>query len=620
MLRNGNFTEGWETLPPLREAGNLKNQRPNHWQLTWLNVGDPLYADPNSRVTGIPECVHKLSTQLPADEQPGGARALILAGKTTYKIFSSGAVFGAALAQTVTGLRPGSRAVLTVPIQAHLHGETDDYGAESGVWVNGEGSWVNGRVMCDRQWYRHTVEFIVPGNGTADIVIRVKSKWPKPKDFFMDAVSLEAEMAETETTNSEPDPEPELTREADDLANSSDEKKVKYVTAEAGLWLRSGPSTEDDTLVRMMPGTAVEVLEEKVDSEGNWDFVRLGEMTGYAYRAYLATGQTETPRKPDNVKLGRTPTTTRLASGMNINPDAPHSNPLHEGVLRGFDWVRFPFKAADKHRSVTAAFSEYDPIIQGYASQGVGSLVVLNQQTVAGNEAPWPQKNWAGLVHQYAAKFAAAAGEIATHYAHLGDKVAYQIWNEGDNPETPWVSVHVPPEHFAVILSRAAQAIRAASPASPIVFGGLSTGPDQAAAYVRACQQALGGQLPVDAIGLHPYGRWPVARPFPDWTFGRLDDAFAVFKRTIPDKPLWITEIGIPGHANPIGEQHYPTIANYMREVYTTIASNHADHVSVVFWFAWSDNMENAGIVTADGNRKAHIFNAFTAVRDRQII
>ena len=593
----------------------MKNQRPNHWQLEWLDKGEHLYADAYSRVTGIPECVHKLSKQLPADEQLGGAKALILAGDTTYKVFSASAVFGATLSQTVTGLRAGSRAVLTVPIQAHLRGDTDEYGAESGVWVNGEGRWANGRLMGDRQWYRHEVEFTVPENGVADIVIRVKSKWPLAKDFFIDDVTL---MAEIETVNSEP--EPESIREADDSTNSSGETKVKYVTAEAGLWLRNGPSTGNATLQRMMPGTAVTILEEKVDFEGKWDFVRHGELTGYAYREYLATRKVDIPRTHDAARLDTSSTTARLSAGMNINPDAAHSSPLQEGLLRGFNWVRFPYKAADKHRTVAAGFSEYDPIIQGYANQGVGSLVVLNQQTVAGSDAPWPQNNWAGMVHQYADKFAKAAGEIAAHYAHLGEKVAYQIWNEGDNPATPWVSVHVPPEHFAVILSRAAQAIRAAAPGSLIVFGGLSTGPDQAAAYVRACQQELGGSLPVDAIGLHPYGRWATQRPFPDWSFGRLDDAFAILKRAVPDIPVWITEIGIPGHANPIGEQHYPTIANYMRDIYTTVANQHANQVPVIIWFAWSDNMENAGIVTANGQPKAHIFDAFAAVRDRQII
>jgi hypothetical protein len=206
MLRNGNFMEGWETLDPLPEANFLRNQRPRGWQMVWLAPGTPLYDDPNSQATGIPECVHKLSTQLPPHEQLGETNALILDGDTTYKIFSANASFGATLSQTVTGLQPGSQATLTVPIQVHLHGETDAHGAESGVWVNGEGGWVNGGTMGDRKWHKHVVRFDVPPSGTAEIVIRVKSKWAKPKDFFFDGIKLTAEIVDKPPPDDPPPP------------------------------------------------------------------------------------------------------------------------------------------------------------------------------------------------------------------------------------------------------------------------------------------------------------------------------------------------------------------------------------------------------------------------------
>lgn len=192
MLQNGTFSEPWRTLEA--DVGWLHNQEPAGWQLSLLRPGETLYDDPNSAVTGIPECVHKLSNQLPAHEQIGGSNALILRGSAVYKIFNSGAVFGASLTQTVTGLVPGSTGKLIVPIQVHLHGESDAYGAESGVWVNDEGGWAHGFKMGDRRWYRHKVEFVVPPDGTATVVIRVKSKWPRPKDFFIDDVVLKAEV------------------------------------------------------------------------------------------------------------------------------------------------------------------------------------------------------------------------------------------------------------------------------------------------------------------------------------------------------------------------------------------------------------------------------------------
>lgn len=311
---------------------------------------------------------------------------------------------------------------------------------------------------------------------------------------------------------------------------------------------------------------------------------------------------------------GGLPKSTKVAAGMNINPDDSVSNPLNSDVLKGLAWVRFPFKAADKSRSVADSFGEYDPLINGYASKGVGSLIILNQQTVAGNDAPWRGSgDWNG----YASKLAAAAQEIASHYAHLGDKVAYEIWNEGDNPATPWVSVFVPPAQFATVLQRSAAAIRAVSPQSKIIFGGLSTGPVQAADYVRQCRAALNGQLPVDGIGIHPYGRWPVVQPFAGWGFGRLDEQFNVFQTMLPDFPLWITEIGIPGGANPLGTEHYPAVARYLKDTFDLASEKFSGRVPVIIWFAWSDNMENAGIVKSDGSPKAGIFDTFKAIRDR---
>lgn len=190
MLQNGSFEEGWTDLPPV--SGNLINQQPQGWTLRWIEPGESLFGA-NDQAGGIPECVHKLAHQLPPNEQPGGPDALILDGSATYKIFHSGAAFGAELTQTVSGLTPGSQATLTVPILAVLYGETDPFGAESGVWVNGEGAWVHSGTMGNRNWFEHEVTFTVPDDGQVEIAIRVKSKWPRPKDFFLDHIRLEAE-------------------------------------------------------------------------------------------------------------------------------------------------------------------------------------------------------------------------------------------------------------------------------------------------------------------------------------------------------------------------------------------------------------------------------------------
>jgi len=242
MLQNGAFSDGWETLPAITDANFLKNQRPHGWQLSWVAIGESLYDDPNSKSGGIPECVHKLNEQLPENERRDGRNALILAGNAVYKTFSANAPFGTTLSQTVTGLEPHSTATLTVPIQVHLHGETDAYGAESGVWVNDIGGWVNGFDMGDRQWYEHKITFTVPANGEAEIVIRVKSKWPKGKDFFFDKVTLEAETAVIDDGNVE--------------------TKTVFLRLPPGVQIKQGVSNQANVVeVNAGPGVEIEVVQ-----------------------------------------------------------------------------------------------------------------------------------------------------------------------------------------------------------------------------------------------------------------------------------------------------------------------------------------------------------------------
>lgn len=188
ILVNGSFEEGWLTLPPV---GNVSNQQPNGWELTWVEIGQPLFDSPEI-AHGVCECLHKLVEQLPPHEQPGGTDPLILDGTTTYKVFHGGTSFGSTLAQTITGVPAGTVWQLRVPVRAHHHGGFELSDVETGVWVNDVGSWVSGAVMGDRTWYTHELTFTTPEDGEIEIVIRFKSRiqW-RAKDFFIDDVQLE---------------------------------------------------------------------------------------------------------------------------------------------------------------------------------------------------------------------------------------------------------------------------------------------------------------------------------------------------------------------------------------------------------------------------------------------
>ena len=52
--------------------------------------------------------------------------------------------------------------------------------------------WATARDMGDRQWYTHMIEFQLDEETEIEVLLRVKSIYLSPKDFFIDAVTLEA--------------------------------------------------------------------------------------------------------------------------------------------------------------------------------------------------------------------------------------------------------------------------------------------------------------------------------------------------------------------------------------------------------------------------------------------
>ena len=401
-------------------------------------------------------------------------------------------------------------------------------------------------------------------------------------------------------------------------------RDIGFVTAPAGLNLRSEPNTagQEETIIDLLPlGTRVDILN-RLDG---WYQVKAGNKTGYVSADYISVGDPA----PQPV-LGTPPATANSSfqPGMNINIG------VHEADvdrLRGLSWVRFVLIAADEGRSIDEAFSErYRTLIEQYAAAGIKSLIILNHQTEHGpaasaGHAPWTmpgggrEEDWSA----YAEHFGRAARRAAELCAPFGDDVAFQIWNEQDsgwssdkgnpNPSARGLL----PGHFALILGAASRSIREAAPQATIVAGGLKTGPANGRDYLKKTSEHLDSRLPVDAIAYHPYGRYVHTDPFYSRQFGTLPDALAIFKRSFPALPLWITEIGVPGHQNVIGPEYYANIALYMSEFVTEIANNHADQVPVLIWFAWTDRMENAGVLTAEGHEKDNIFPAFLAMKAR---
>jgi len=289
--------------------------------------------------------------------------------------------------------------------------------------------------------------------------------------------------------------------------------------------------------------------------------------------------------------------------GINIDPNNPTANPPPE-ELRGVGWVRFVLHIDSRREPPERAFAFYDPIIRAYSQSGTRILLILLQDTFLGN-LPWVNGDWA----RYARDFAVRAGQIAARYR--GQVAAYQIWNEGDVEGAP-TSHYIKPEDYATLLASASRAIYQADPAALIISGGLASGAASGIAYLRAVRRALDGNLPVDGIAVHPYGHvppFPNAAPFPNYT-GSLDALMRQFTDAFPDKPIWITEIGV-ARVDVTNQSYWSRIANYMDKTVDFLRDTYMHALGAVIWFAWSDTMDEAGIVNARGEPKNPIFSTF---------
>ncbi|MEQ8676715.1 MAG: SH3 domain-containing protein [Aggregatilineales bacterium] len=291
--------------------------------------------------------------------------------------------------------------------------------------------------------------------------------------------------------------------------------------------------------------------------------------------------------------------------GMNLNPRHPVGRPADINALRGVKWARIVFSAAASRETIQQAFNVYDHQVNQYKSIGMNTLMVLNQETFWGH-GPWDHGNW----ERYAREFAAAIKLIVERYRGKG--VAYQIWNEGDIQGHS--SIFVPAAEFAKVLRDAYAIIKATDPGAIVVHGGLAAGAGDAVKYIADIRAALGGKLPVDAIGIHPYGQWtPNFGGTPNWGgwHGKLQDYMWHINRGMPrNVPLWITEIGISENVV-FPSSQYPMVVKYLDGLNQFLRSNYSSRVPVMIWFAWSDIMRQAGICDYGNNPKRAVYDKF---------
>ena len=156
----------------------------------------------------------------------------------------------------------------------------------------------------------------------------------------------------------------------------------------------------------------------------------------------------------------------------------------------------------------------------------------------------------------------------------------------------------MPPATFAPLLSATSVAIKTADPAATVVFGGLASG--NPTGYLRAVANTL-GRLPVDGIGVHPYGKAPSG-----------DNGMIPYLQTIsaafPTLPLWITEYG----DGQITKPRYEVVDYYMRLIDAALRRSVANVVPVALWYCWSDGMNPGfGITDADRQPKDKVYATY---------
>lgn len=202
MLLNPSFEDGWTDLPPA--PGNLINQQPTAWQIAFVPIGDPLF-NFTEISNGIPESIHKQSSQLPQHEQPlcDGTNApfccdpalltctpLILDGEWVYKSFHFGASFGTTLSQALV-VPLGQPLSISVPIQIHSHGTINTFDAGVRLTVGDQTTdWLWLDQLADRTWVDVTLNFTATTQ-TPTVTVDFVNRYNIARDFFIDDLRLQ---------------------------------------------------------------------------------------------------------------------------------------------------------------------------------------------------------------------------------------------------------------------------------------------------------------------------------------------------------------------------------------------------------------------------------------------
>ena len=177
------------------------------------------------------------------------------------------------------------------------------------------------------------------------------------------------------------------------------------------------------------------------------------------------------------------------------------------------------------------------------------------------------------------------AGWAADHFK--GRVAAWEIWNEPNDGFFKGTAAD-----YAKLLKAAYPAIKAADPASKVVFGGPT---HNDAAWIEKVYEA-GGAGNFDVMATHPYtGPSDLAPEAPDdgnkWRIAHVAVVYDLMKKWGDgDKKIWFTEFGWSSHPTQPGAPNWMNgvtleqQADYMVRALRYIGSNFP-YVTNVFWY-----------------------------------
>jgi len=300
-----------------------------------------------------------------------------------------------------------------------------------------------------------------------------------------------------------------------------------------------------------------------------------------------------------------------LNKGLNIDLLNPKGNPTATELQElGADFVRFTYydsSAGDELDAEKARF--YQERVRTYAEAGTKALIYLTYDTYPNRPAPDASD---GAWDEYIASFSRRCGQIADELAPW--QPAFQVWNEPDHPVHGNYAPTLRETVYGRMLKQCSEAMKAIDPDLTVVAAGLATGNPS---WLQRVVDSLNGDLPADAIAIHPYGQRPEPNwPHPNWAFGYVGDLINNYYQAGQKKPIWITEVGVKEEDLSNDRQQ---VAEFLQRYYRAIDNHFADKVESVFWFAYSDGMvPSFGLLNESGDPKP-AYVAFQEVQRLQL-